>query len=542
MNLLSYRLLLLAIMVLGIFLRFVNVSPYLYYPDAYQNLLVSENIQKGGQVVGLLGQDGMLFPQFVMWARPLYPLFINLFSIIFDPRTGAQIISYLMGVFAIALSYFLVKEIYASEKYGLFAAFLTSLSGNHIIWSGFIMSDTTGIAFALLFLYFLFRSYKKTSQLLDMHDIGTGFFLACAFFARFEYFLLSFPMLLLIASTKSYKEKLITISVTFLFVSSLLFALLFPIIPTIYIVVDQLKDIVAAAFAGIAALSLFLFFKPKHTVPSVSLLLHFASFFFFALAVFSLILFSFDLTLPYVVGLSNFIKTDPLLSFLSFLGLGLLTKSQKHSKLSVFLLSYLFVLLLMYLRINPLQQRYNLHLLPVLLISASYGFFEAFRFSKKRNLQALFILFLLGSVGIQSYISFNGIRKWDNGDWFRTSYEEDSAVQLKNVIQKDDVLVVSMPEPYYFFTKNSTRSVSEKPPYLIIDDLEDEKNIVIVNDMGMRYIFPEFSKKVDENLKDYSIDRYTVEKTFRYVISFDKDEKETVAYRLTKRELTDLIK
>src|SRR5882757_9649374 len=68
------------ITLLGAFLRFHNLTPFTVYPDSFQNLIVAQNILHYGSVVGYLGKDGMFYPDFFMWTRPLYALLIDAVS------------------------------------------------------------------------------------------------------------------------------------------------------------------------------------------------------------------------------------------------------------------------------------------------------------------------------------------------------------------------------------------------------------------------------------------------------------------------------
>ena len=91
----------LVLTVLGALLRIQNLSPYKYYPDAYQNLIVARSIRNYRSVVGYLGENGMLYPDFFMWTRPVYPLFINLTdNFLQDEQRSAQLIAITAGILA----------------------------------------------------------------------------------------------------------------------------------------------------------------------------------------------------------------------------------------------------------------------------------------------------------------------------------------------------------------------------------------------------------------------------------------------------------
>src|SRR3989338_1903570 len=96
----------LVLTVLGALLRIQNISPYKFYPDAYQNLITARSIRSYRSVVGYLGENGMLYPDFFMWTRPVYPLFINLTNnILNNEERAAQLIAISAGILAIPLSF-----------------------------------------------------------------------------------------------------------------------------------------------------------------------------------------------------------------------------------------------------------------------------------------------------------------------------------------------------------------------------------------------------------------------------------------------------
>src|SRR5216683_4149347 len=97
---------LVVITLLGAILRFSNLSPFNLYPDSYQNLIVAKNIADYQSVLGYLGANGMLYPDFFSWTHPLYPLFINLINVFVHTMiASARVIAFIAGIIAIPLSY-----------------------------------------------------------------------------------------------------------------------------------------------------------------------------------------------------------------------------------------------------------------------------------------------------------------------------------------------------------------------------------------------------------------------------------------------------
>ena len=189
---------------MGIVLRLHNLSPFKIYPDSYQSLIVAQNIHTYHSVIGYLGQGGLLYPDFFMWTRPGLPILINVFSMLSlskhfssDSAMVASLLSLFSGILIIPAAYFFVKSVFKSRLYGISAAVLVALSFNLTIWSGFIMTETTGVLFMMLFLWSLFSSLNRKSKLADPKDLLTGLLFSFAILTRYEYLIISLPLIFL---------------------------------------------------------------------------------------------------------------------------------------------------------------------------------------------------------------------------------------------------------------------------------------------------------------------------------------------------------
>ncbi|MDQ3089890.1 MAG: glycosyltransferase family 39 protein, partial [bacterium] len=188
-------LILVAITLLGIALRIHNLSDYKFYPDSYVPLIVAENINTFGSVIGTLGENGMLYPDFFGWTRPLFPYLIYLLNLMIGNLfLSGQIITMLAGIATIPLSYFYIKSVLNSKTAGLFASLLLALSYSHVVWGGFILSETTGVVFLILFLWIFFKNLERESSLADWRDFLSGATFALAVLARYEYAILVLPV------------------------------------------------------------------------------------------------------------------------------------------------------------------------------------------------------------------------------------------------------------------------------------------------------------------------------------------------------------
>jgi hypothetical protein len=451
---------LLLIVVLGAAIRWTNVSPYKFYPDAYQNLIVAKNLADNHNVVGTLGDQGSVYPQTVTTTRPIYPFFINALNIfISDQLLAAQAAAYISGLLGIIVAFFLVRQIFNINA-GLFAALLTALSFNHTIWSGFIMSETTGILLVMLGLTFF---YKKSYYI-------SGLFLGLAVFARFEYALIVLP--LVVRNKHLFIASLIT--------GLLIAGIFFPPIPH---VIGKLTDL-----KGMTRIDTLVKERPRLT------------------------------------GLINFAKTDFVLIGMFVLGLVFMVK-YKHPALPLIFISCL-LLELIYIRTNPLQQRYTTHLLTFLIIPAAYA---ASTFRRSRWLLAISLI-------TQLFVSYNGIKNWNMGDWFRLSYEEVAAKNIRPYLHVDDIIITAWPEPYYYFTNHPVIGISDTYPFAFLDNVPEDQDLIVVMDAPARNIYPNFSAFLETNMSQFKVNSYNVNIPFHNATSVFFDSKPVQVFRLTKKD------
>ncbi|MDP3941943.1 MAG: glycosyltransferase family 39 protein [bacterium] len=543
--------LLAVIILLGIFLRISNISPFKFYPDAYQSLLVSGNITNYHSVVGYLGTNGMLFPEFFMWTRPLYPLLIALFSLILkDPVFSAQTISFLGSVIAIPLSYVMTKAIFRSPALGILGALLVSLSFSLVVWSGFIMTEATGVFCMMAFLVSLFTSLSKKPAPANIHDLLTGFLLTLAIFARYEYAIILLPLLLLLLKQSQYPAwRIINILAVFLLTSLLVVTQLFPIASVVTIIFTQLHDLllrggeIAAVFI-VCALTLTFF--PRHYRVIVTKILYKLTIGLLWITALYLILQRFllpnsGLFWKELSSIRNFTSHDILLSIFSLIGFTLLLKNEKYRQVGIFALLSAVSLGLIYNRINPEMDRYMTHLIPFLLIPATYGLSRTIR--KGNAYQFPFILLLIPLFFIQGLLSYNGIKNWSDKSWFRISYEERAAKMMRRYIRsKNPILIVSFPEPYYFYTKATTQSVTDTYPFIYIDDSLNSSPAVIVSDMGMKDLFPHFATFLEKHISDRITTHFQIGERYHFANRSEIETSPTTVYETTIGELKKRIK
>lgn len=533
--------------ILGIafFLRLHAISPFKIYPDSYQNLLVALTITDYQSVVGFLGSQGMLYPDYFMWTRPIYALFI-LFGTAFgaDISVSAQMVALLFGMLTIPLTYLFLRKVFYSDLAGIVGSLLLGLSYNHTIWSGFIMTETTGVFFMLLFLYLLFTTIQtKHYQLMSAL---TGAVFALAVLTRYEYIIIAIPTaFFLITQSKDPKRILVLFTLTALCLFLFVGFLLYPIQSLFPIVLNQFQKLLI--YAGlILGISILVFLairvfphskqKLRHILPNITL----ATLGLFCIVLLFQILF--DNTDSWIWQQLSFVRNfalhDFLVTIFALIGYTSLLRDNKQHPLGYISLVSVILLGCIYYQINPDMERYTTHFLPFLLIPASYGMMIFFQ-----KYQKSFVILLCGILFIlQGIISYQGLHALKHSSWFQRSYEELSAQKLKSYLKdQKTVIIASMPEPYYLEARHTVYSLTSQYPFLYIPSSLDDHTIIIVEDMGMYEYFPEFVTFLHKELRDKKIARYATGQSFHTTNIVKKEQYPVILYQLTLKEMRKKI-
>lgn len=349
--------LLLLLILLGAILRLRNSSPFLLYPDSYQNLIVAHSLQQYHSVVGFLGRSGMVYPDFFMWTRPGYPFLILLANMVTNnTQAAAQGVAFAAGVLAIPAAYFFIRgygRIVSGDnseigKYaGLARALLMALSYNATVWSGFIMTETVGNLLMLLFLWSFFSGISSRfsvfrSQVLGFQSLSylSGLLFGFAVLCRYEYGILLLPIVGFVFL--SHQKPLFFLRNFFIsFISVLLLAALFyPMPGTFFVIMRQLVGFIR--LLGILILLLVLCgivlgIIPKNFrkrfwqgVPVILLLLLFGTGFFLVAQIF----FG-SSAFPLwgeLASVRNFVKHDFLISILAWVGFTFMVTFHSYTK------------------------------------------------------------------------------------------------------------------------------------------------------------------------------------------------------------------
>jgi hypothetical protein len=542
------KILLMVIILFGIFLRLNNISPFKIYPDSYQNLLVAKNITDYQGVVGYLGTNGMLFPDFFTWTRPAYALLINFFTFFTKDMTlSGQIIAASLGIMAIPLTYFFVKQIFHKHSYGLAGSLILALSFNHTVWGGFIMTETSGVFFMLLFLWSFFATLPQKTRFGNPRDFLTGFLLALTIITRYEYIILIFPIIFLgVATNRFVIPRLINIFCAFLICIAFVTLQLFPLESSFAVIFTEIPNMLT--ILGFLIILFFLLTVIIKLFPKLSFHILQQNFyrvsllFLWSVAILIILQIIFEQNIflwDEFYFLRNFVINDFLISIFSFIGLLLMFQNSQFRNYGIFILFALVTLGFVYYKVNPEMERYLTHLIPFLLIPASYGFVEILR-QKKPAITVIIISLLI----LQAINTYQGLRPSQASSWFRISYEEKAAQKIKPYLpqEQDLLLIVSLPEPYYYHLGVSTHSISNEYPYIYIDEALDKQTVFLVLDMPMYEIFPKFSTFITNNLQEYKLTEFWVQENYHYIDTTYKEKSPVTVYKMTLKELKNKIK
>lgn len=199
----------------------------------------------------------------------------------------------------------------------------------------------------------------------------------------------------------------------------------------------------------------------------------------------------------------------------------------------------------LYYQVNPDMERYVTHLIPFLLFPASFAFVKIIEFAKRqknklRKDSLLIVIVIL--ISLQSLLTFRGIKYDTDSSWYHTSYEEKTAVQIKNSIPPDAIIITSLPEPYFYQLKNSTHSIADIPPYVFIADSQNSRTVIIIEDMGMHDLFPKFTKFLHTNLQQYKIKQLWIKEKYHTRDVIIDEKYPVVLYKISLAELKKIIK
>jgi hypothetical protein len=535
---LSWQLLVLfGLMAVSIIFQLHNLSHYNVYPDSYQSLVVAKNLKIYHRLVATMGQNGITYPSYFAWTRPVYPILITVFSYLgFSLETSAHIIATSADMLSLLSIYFLVKTVLKSSKSGLVAAALLTFSYAHTVWSGFILTEPLGVLMLSLALLSLVKSRKGRDDWLETRDIYTGLLFAAAILTRYEYIAILIPAAFIASPKLSLKRSLTILGLALASSFAVLVALQAFAAgwllawqqfrgDTVALLIEVLLLVVV-----IAAIN-----KRKDLVTAIKWLSYFTA---------SLIvLASLALVIRHSIytGMWLFVKHNFLIGIFAVLGLvSLLLKDDKKSKqLGLALSSGCLILGVCYYHTNPTMERYVVHLLPLLLIAAACGVQFILKFKYRIAIGSLLLLLLC----FQSVISWRGLHGVEGNIWFKPGYEELVAKKLAPIFGANKTVVTALPEPYYLYTKASVQSVTNSAPYVYLNYASHpSQTVYLVDDLPLQELFPNAARVLSKKLNSYQILSGIVNVPFRYTDKITYTSIPLKVYKVKANQLQYLIK
>ncbi len=375
----KYGIVLAAVIILSAVLHWTNLSPYYIYPDSYQNILTAHHIQNFHSVVGTLGPDGQIWPDYFGWTRPGYALLMyGVSRVTGNYFTAAQAVTFTATILSTIIAYFFLKILSGSRITGLCAALLVGISANYIIWGGLILTEGLGILALLLVLWSFFIILKRESQLAEVRDLVCGVTIAFAILVRYEYALLLIPIIsAIIIRSPSPGKKLLNLLSAMVFILSLVGAQLFPLRESLSRINSQnyvLQVIgIGLLIIFIVGAAVFRYRQNNSGIYKWSSAVSLAAAGTIAVILLVQILFTGFSFLTYQLGAPrNFFTLDFLLGITVVIGFYQLHQGKKYTLVTWAAVNIAMFALFYYL-VNPLMQRYWTHLIPFLLIPAAYG-------------------------------------------------------------------------------------------------------------------------------------------------------------------------
>jgi hypothetical protein len=509
------------LMVVAGYLRWINRSAYLFYPDSYVSLIIARNIQNFGGVVGRLGENGMIYPDFFAWTRPLYPLLINLFGVWLPESAAARAVPLAAGVLAIPAAYWLGRWALGSAAAGWASAVLLAVGFNHAVWGGYVLGDTVGVLMLMGFLAVWWQGARRNAELASPLDLLAGGLLGLAVLARYEYVLVLVPVVwMCLRQGKAVRCANLAAGAAPVLALALRLFSLGDLLPALG---AELSGRLSLVWAGLAvALAGWLAKKlPPDKLDRLgeagSRAVVVAA---WAVMGYMVLQNLWPAGLPWLSrqlgAWRDFVVTDWLISTFALIGLTVLLWRRPGRGVGWFAVIGMASLAPAYYGTNPEMQRYITHLLPFWLLLAASGLVVlTARLSRQPNWR-LATYFLLGLVGgLQALATSWGLGHLHQGIWRQPGYEQ---VVASRVAERPEPVMVlaAFPEPFYVVTGRPVHSLAGQYPYIYIPDSLNGQAILVVNDVGMRDQFPQFAELLDKGLLGQPAAEFWTGAPYRY--------------------------
>lgn len=551
-----YSFILLSIITIGVISRLRHIFGFFIYPDSYYYLLLADNLNKHSSLFGRLGPKGMGFPPLGYASyKPIFPLFVAIADrLVKNLEFSGHFVVIVASVASIIITYLLLRNLFQSELAGSCGAILLATSYNHIFWSGFIVGDTLSVFFIMTSFLFSFR--KRQESYGNFTDFFAGTLLSFSILSKPTYIVILPALFLLMSKEFDWRKKrFLTFISGFLLTSSLLVFLLFPPPYMILKIASNLSKILLVVMLFMFIAVTVLIVREKRIQSKIMIWLGYVSKGVFVLLVSlpvfiylaNVILFPL-LGQRFYLGFHRFVERDPILAVLYLIGLCLLLFSSKRN-LGLFCAANIAFLLVLYFQVETWESRYLIHLMPFLVMAASFGFMrsiyffvEVYRKNSKWAKASVSIILIFVTMIFWPY--FLRVISPSSNKHLKTSYVREVARKASvslSKYSKNDIVIAALPWPYYFHLRFSTWGIDESQTNKALKYLPDDGHFLLISDLAMRYHFPRVAKKAKINYKEYIITKFSVGIPYQYAYFSVPEEHEVLIYRLSKDQLYSIF-
>lgn len=478
------------IMVLALALRLEVFNNFNYYPDSYFYLLMAKSFNQFKAVSNQL--PDLFYSPFLSdytIVRVGYPLTVSVFSKIFiDLEKSAHIVSITFNLLSIPIVFLLAKKLFKSNLAAFSSVFLLSLSFTNILFSSSIMTESFA-TFLVFLLWYCALSSNKSYKVFP-----SGLIAVFLILTKIEYLLLIFPIAIFLI--EGLRNRIVFILTSIL--GSLFFINILTRIDYSGFV-SVIKDywIFLFSFLLIFAMAFFFSKKPHNRIINTSLgLLILILSLAFSLETLLLGTDTFK-TIITPFSLRFFIQNDFLIFSLGLAGLVLMFL-KSHKMNHFFLTSFLPLLIIYILIVNPLHHRYMTILVPSFVLTGGYLILEAWtKFSKNMLARTtlLIIFFLL------IFYQFTNDINTPSAFLSEESYGKRASAVVANILRQKNIspkfLVAKRGEPYAFYLNTPVIT-----PQYVQKWSKPSENVYLIIDMSSS---KNGNKEIKERLSTYNL-------------------------------------
>jgi hypothetical protein len=238
-------------------------------------------------------------------------------------------------------------------------------------------------------------------------------------------------------------------------------------------------------------------------------------------------------------GLISFATQNLLITLPAAAGLVLLLLNPRTRRSGWLILAATTVLAAVYFRVNPTMARYGAHLLPILIIPATYCLLTIW---DHRRLRRIAIAPAAALALYQAITSYHGLHAAAPDLWFTQGYEQAAARRAAPGITKNTVIFAAVPEPYYLATHQPTQSFTTGAPYIFAPGLSPDTQVTVIVDQALKDIFPQVYDRLKDVPGATSFTAFIITEPWRYRTNVTEHPEPVILYQTTLSKLQASLK